>query len=85
MSKSLEKDRQKLIYKKGNKSDVIFHFYARKYYLMSKVVFFLFLLSIQLSFAQTKIISGIVSDTLSTPLENANVLAKSISKKPISL
>ena len=49
---------------------------------MSKVLFCLFLFSIQLSFSQTKTISGIVSDSLNTPLENANVLAKSRAEKP---
>lgn len=47
---------------------------------MSKLLC-LFLLSIQLSFAQTKAISGIVSDTLFTPLEKANVLSKALTEK----
>ncbi|MFY7665495.1 carboxypeptidase regulatory-like domain-containing protein [Flavobacterium sp.] len=32
--------------------------------------------------AKTKALSGTISDSLNTPLENANVLAKSLTEKP---
>jgi hypothetical protein len=41
---------------------------------------FLFLLS-SFSFAQTKIITGVVSDTLTNPLESANIIALPKSEK----
>ncbi|WP_298142544.1 carboxypeptidase regulatory-like domain-containing protein [Flavobacterium sp.] len=42
---------------------------------------FLFL-SAEKTYSQTKTLLGIVSDSLNTPLENANVLAKSLTEKP---
>ncbi|OYQ51783.1 hypothetical protein CHX27_00180, partial [Flavobacterium aurantiibacter] len=42
---------------------------------------FLFLFA-EKTYSQAKTLSGIVSDSLNTPLENANVLAKSRAEKP---
>ena len=42
---------------------------------------FLFLFA-EKTYSQAKTLSGIVSDSLNTPLENANVLAKSRDEKP---
>ena len=41
---------------------------------MPKILLFIVLFTIQFSFSQT--MTGIVSDTLNNPLENANVIAK---------
>ena len=46
---------------------------------MPKILLFFIFFSIQLSFSQT--FSGVVTDTLNKPLENANVIAKPLQEK----
>ena len=46
---------------------------------MLKHLIFLFLFSFQFSYSQT--LTGVVSDTLNKPLENANVIAKPLQEK----
>jgi len=46
---------------------------------MLKYLLFILLFTIQFSFSQT--LTGVVSDTLNKPLENANVIAKPLQEK----